>query len=48
MDRGGRPPFRAGEELYPGDVRIIASPKAVDFVRERGGRLFVWIERLTC
>ncbi len=33
---------------YHGHVRIVASPRAVEFVRDRGGRLFVWIERLTC
>ena len=30
---------RAG---YPNDMRVVASPEAVAFVRERGGRLFMW------
>ena len=32
----------------PGRVRLLASPDAVRYVRERGGSLFVWIECLRC
>ena len=29
-------------------MRVVASPEAVAFVRERGGRLFLWPERAGC
>ena len=29
-------------------MRLVASPEAVAFVREHGGRLFVWTERTRC
>ena len=27
-------------------MRVLASPEAVAYVRERGGQLFVWVDRL--
>jgi hypothetical protein len=29
-------------------VRVVASPEAVDLVRERGGRLYVWTKSSRC
>ena len=29
-------------------MRVVASPEAVAFVRERGGRLFLWPQRSAC
>ncbi len=29
-------------------MRVIASPEAVSYVRERGGALFVWVDCLRC
>lgn len=29
-------------------MRVIASPRAVEFIREHGGRLFVWTDRMNC
>ena len=29
-------------------MRVVASPEAVDYVRERGGTLFVWVDCLRC
>ena len=29
-------------------MRVIASPEAADLVRERGGRLYVWVEKGRC
>ena len=29
-------------------MRVLASPEAVDYVRERGGALFVWVDCLRC
>jgi len=31
-----------------GAVKVVASPEAVEFVRERGGSLFVWVDCLRC
>jgi hypothetical protein len=33
---------------YASRVKVIASPGAVDFVRERGGKLFVWSKSTRC
>ena len=29
-------------------MKVVATPEAVDFVRERGGSLFVWVDCLRC
>lgn len=29
-------------------MRVLASPEAVSYVRERGGTLFVWVDCLRC
>ncbi len=35
-------------ERGPSRVRALASPEASAFIRERGGRLYVWATRLMC
>jgi hypothetical protein len=43
MDRGiGTRLTRGGQRAEPVPVRVIVSEDAVAFVRDRGGRLFVW------
>ncbi len=29
-------------------MKVLASPRAVEFVQERGGRLFVWADQALC
>lgn len=31
-----------------GAVKVVASPEAVEFIREHGGRLYVWADLLRC
>jgi hypothetical protein len=39
---------RVNDRCYRGFVRVVASPEAVDLVRERGGRLYVWTKSSRC
>jgi hypothetical protein len=40
--------MRAWLPVHLSLMRLVASPEAVAFVREHGGRLFVWTERTGC
>ena len=34
--------------MYRGRVKVLATPEVEELVRERGGCLFVWADRLAC
>jgi hypothetical protein len=35
----------AGRLVQSSQMEVVASPEALDFVRQHGGRLYVWLQK---